>query len=789
MLLRIFLHIIFIIYLYFYIFNEKEDNMSSNQLPLDFAIIEKNNMNTNIEWHETPEILLVLDGTLHVKVSIQNYVLHSYDVLIINPFTPHELLQMDGIVLSFLLDLSSYKNVLQADYTNTFSCNSSTDSKKEYYKPLIMLLLSLADIYTNNSANPYIPLLLSGKINQLSYELLTNYADFDSSTQTSDSHGLHHLQAILTDIKEHYSTNLTLTELAARHYLTQPYISNLFKKYLNESFTTYITELRLKKAYQLLLTSDYNIDTLSDMSGFANTRSFGKYFKESYGESPANFRKHNKQKHLSTFEESKLASTNSPVSRVKTILAQSNIPSAFSTTVGRKQKNEKVSLSPISFMDPVAPKVSMHHLFFVPDYQYLLYQTIQKMALNATEQIPGLSFILSNIIGTSSTCVFQIQNQSLTRIQFGAIDMVLDFLQQIKISPIFHIDAELVENDYIDSLLSVLLQHLSLHYAKSDLSFGFYIDGEITHAINVFSIIKRQLNSLILPFSIQLYLHTTLSDFVKSANIFPNNLIPDFLIIEFEHFGICQENVCLFETIKKSSSWSNASAIMCDVSLESNTPYEINDTIIRSGYLLNSILYFYNTFSGTACFLLTDFTLETGKNKLLFHGYNGIYCSQFFRKTSYYVFDTLKFFFSNPITVERNYMVSKVENDLFILLHNNLLYQKYASRTADLLTLSYSTDLLDNYPIQTFNLSVSDLNCKKIVVHTFLYSSQSGDIYQYWLQCGRQDISSEFEIMDLKRKGEPDIHKKIFFPENGKITLSYTLKACDFMMIKIEGSI
>jgi two-component system response regulator YesN len=87
------------------------------------------------------------------------------------------------------------------------------------------------------------------------------------------------------------SSKLSLSSLANELGLSEGYLSNLFKKIYKKSFTDYITELRLKKAKILLLTSHLKNYEIAEAVGINDPNYFSTTFKKKYGYSPSQYRK------------------------------------------------------------------------------------------------------------------------------------------------------------------------------------------------------------------------------------------------------------------------------------------------------------------------------------------------------------------------------------------------------------------------------------------------------------------------------------------------------------------
>ncbi len=92
-------------------------------------------------------------------------------------------------------------------------------------------------------------------------------------------------------LETHFSdTELSLTGLANQFYINPSYLSRIFKKFTNSSFTEYLLELRIKKAVELLHSGNYKAYQLAQMVGIPDPNYFIKCFKKATGLSLQEFK-------------------------------------------------------------------------------------------------------------------------------------------------------------------------------------------------------------------------------------------------------------------------------------------------------------------------------------------------------------------------------------------------------------------------------------------------------------------------------------------------------------------
>ncbi|OCT16819.1 hypothetical protein A8709_00405 [Paenibacillus pectinilyticus] len=91
-------------------------------------------------------------------------------------------------------------------------------------------------------------------------------------------------------IEDNYRSDISLQWIADKVFLTQTYVSYLFKKEAGQTLVKYITSIRMHKAAELLHGTNLTIADISGQVGFMNTSYFCKTFKQYHGQSPAKFR-------------------------------------------------------------------------------------------------------------------------------------------------------------------------------------------------------------------------------------------------------------------------------------------------------------------------------------------------------------------------------------------------------------------------------------------------------------------------------------------------------------------
>ena len=92
-----------------------------------------------------------------------------------------------------------------------------------------------------------------------------------------------------------YRQKFSLTEVAARFYLSPYYLSRLFRRVTGQSIVDYLNNRRIEAAQKLLETTELSISAIAEQTGFASAAHFRRVFREVMDISPLQYRKKNRE--------------------------------------------------------------------------------------------------------------------------------------------------------------------------------------------------------------------------------------------------------------------------------------------------------------------------------------------------------------------------------------------------------------------------------------------------------------------------------------------------------------
>ena len=92
-------------------------------------------------------------------------------------------------------------------------------------------------------------------------------------------------------IDHFHQRKITLNELASLVHYTPMHLNKLFKKQFKTPIHTYLGEVRLTHAAELLRSADMKIQDVAGACGFEDQRYFSRVFKSRYGSTPQDYRR------------------------------------------------------------------------------------------------------------------------------------------------------------------------------------------------------------------------------------------------------------------------------------------------------------------------------------------------------------------------------------------------------------------------------------------------------------------------------------------------------------------
>ncbi|XOK64378.1 response regulator [Paenibacillus elgii] len=99
------------------------------------------------------------------------------------------------------------------------------------------------------------------------------------------------IEKCIAYIDSHYMEDLSLELVAGRFFFSPNYLSSFFKNHLGMTFSKYLSHIRLKKAVELLKSTDMKVYEIASRVGFKDDKYFFRVFRGRFGLTPDEYRR------------------------------------------------------------------------------------------------------------------------------------------------------------------------------------------------------------------------------------------------------------------------------------------------------------------------------------------------------------------------------------------------------------------------------------------------------------------------------------------------------------------
>ncbi len=99
------------------------------------------------------------------------------------------------------------------------------------------------------------------------------------------------VEKVKTYIQENFMEDLSIHVLSEVAMVSPNYFSHMFKNEVGQNYKDYVKQVRMNHALDLVLNTDYSINSIAEAVGYNNIRTFTDAFKQTYGLSPTKYKK------------------------------------------------------------------------------------------------------------------------------------------------------------------------------------------------------------------------------------------------------------------------------------------------------------------------------------------------------------------------------------------------------------------------------------------------------------------------------------------------------------------
>ncbi len=261
-------------------------------------------------WHYFVEIIYVLQGSVEVVCDSESFVLGPDEVFIFPPSSVHAIYAASyGALRYYVLkfDLNQLESSIHSSESGNIrftSCFPTSMPRKEEFLKLSLRANELEKERekVKEIFERCIKELNSREFGYLSItrsyicELLIQYMRHRRAKglkihEITDSKESNCINTITEYIDEHLSEELRVEDLAKRCNMSYSYFAKCFSELYGQSCKHYISFLRLCKAENMLLFTDYDLTYISQETGFCDCSHLIHAFKEKNKVTPHQYRK------------------------------------------------------------------------------------------------------------------------------------------------------------------------------------------------------------------------------------------------------------------------------------------------------------------------------------------------------------------------------------------------------------------------------------------------------------------------------------------------------------------
>lgn len=251
----------------------------------------------SMHWHSFMEIVAPLSNDMSITLGNETYALTENQFALVPPRSLHSLtknstvpclvLQFSNMLLPQLHDFIIHRQLLCCQ-----PVIDVTDAVPFSDNPLETLIKIKGLFYSDISFKEmrmYEELLhFFIVIGEHNYQIKNSLSAQKTPQQKAYDRKF---DAVTEYIKEHYTEQISLEDLAAFAGFSKYHFSRIFKEYYQMSLPEYITSLRVSRATELLENPDLSIMDVALQSGFSSLPSFNRTFKQINNCTPSQFRK------------------------------------------------------------------------------------------------------------------------------------------------------------------------------------------------------------------------------------------------------------------------------------------------------------------------------------------------------------------------------------------------------------------------------------------------------------------------------------------------------------------
>ena len=250
----------------------------------DFQVVVRDIRQLSQQENDALTLLWLLEGSVELRDGETGRYLQADELAIVNRHRRWSLHSKTANVVMALSLNAGWLTRLDGDFfASVYQSSSETrdaeDTLRYLMRQLLVLGLVNPQAHYRLEANRWlseIALLLASRFSRP----LTAQAPRGAERWSQ------RINRVVARIDANYQRRLSLQEIAAAEFVSEAWLSRLFRKEVGVSFMQYITGLRLREAAEQLTTTRQSIQQIAQQQGFASSRVMSDLFKREHGLTP-----------------------------------------------------------------------------------------------------------------------------------------------------------------------------------------------------------------------------------------------------------------------------------------------------------------------------------------------------------------------------------------------------------------------------------------------------------------------------------------------------------------------
>lgn len=259
----------------------------------DFSVAVRDIRQFNQPESELLTLIWVLEGHVELHDGDGQQILHPDELAIVNRNRRWHLHAAAGNAVMLLTLSCSWLTRLDSEffavgYQVSDETRDADDNLRRLMRQLLVIELVNHQARYRLEANRWlseIALLLSTRFSR----------PLTSSPKRGADKWSRRIERVVARIDANYQRRLSLHDVAAAEFVSEAWLSRLFRKEVGMSFMQYMTALRLNKAAEQLIATRKPVQQIAQEQGFASTRIMSDLFKRLHGVTPRQFRQQHPQ--------------------------------------------------------------------------------------------------------------------------------------------------------------------------------------------------------------------------------------------------------------------------------------------------------------------------------------------------------------------------------------------------------------------------------------------------------------------------------------------------------------